>query len=97
MRGFGARPKKSRAGIRYARLTRFYHGADCFPPGCSPGYRMFWLREAVGPLRAQDRIEAGEVTAEDVYDVAMEAFGDAETASALYAAKLESLNRQRSG
>jgi hypothetical protein len=87
----GERPKKSRAGIGYARLTRFY-GQDCFPPGCSPHYRHFWLRESVPALIAQDRIESGEVSEKDIYDVAMVAFGDENTASALLTAKLQQLN-----
>lgn len=45
-------------------------------------------------MRAQDRLESGTVSAEDVYDVAMTAFGDEDVASAIYAAKLQALNRQ---
>lgn len=60
----------------------------------TPAYRRYWLKHSVPALRAQDRLEDGSVSAEEVYDVAMLAFGDEDVASAIYAAKLAALNRQ---
>ena len=61
----------------------------------TPAYRRYWLAESVSALRAQDRLESGGVSLEDIVDVAMTAFGDMELALQLKVEKMKAMNRQR--
>ena len=62
----------------------------------SAAYRRYWLEQAVPFLRAQDRLETGNVSTGDLYDVALLAFGDEGVAADILSSRLEALNRQAS-
>ena len=53
------------------------------------------MAESVPALRAQERLESGGVSLEDIVDVAMTAFGDEELALQLKVEKMKAMNRQR--
>ena len=61
----------------------------------TPSYRRYWLAESVPALRAQERLESGGVSLEDIEQVAMTAFGDEELALRLKVEKMKAMNRQR--
>jgi hypothetical protein len=87
------RRKKSRAGVEYARLTREY-GIDSFPEWVTPACKRYWLKASVPVLKAQDRLEAGGVATEDLYDLALLATGSEEVAAGFLSARLKHLNEQ---
>ena len=69
---------------------------DSFPAGVSAAYRRFWLAESVAILKAQERIESGGVSLEDIYDLALLAYGSEDIASDLKVAKMKALNLAKS-
>ena len=76
-------------------MTRFY-GVDCWPEESTPAYRRYWMSRSVPILRARDLIGSGEVSLDDIYDVAMVAFNDEDVAAELMAVKMEAMNKSAS-
>lgn len=68
-----------------------------WPPAFTPAARRYWLAEAEGAVRAEERLRAGEVPDDQLFEVAVLATGDEGFAADVLSARLEARARAAAG